>query len=94
MRASVEKMLAEARHPSRPTHFAIELVNLFEVDTPRNRAYDRAGFGTSRNRRLLWHGSGLANWCGILSEGLRIAPPNAPVSGYNFDKGIYFTNAA
>lgn len=28
---------------------------------------------------LLWHGSRLTNWVGILSQGLRIAPPEAPV---------------
>ena len=31
---------------------------------------------------LLWHGSRLSNWVGILSQGLRIAPPEAPVTGY------------
>ena len=30
------------------------------------------------NRQLLWHGSRLTNWMGILSQGLRIAPPEAP----------------
>lgn len=34
------------------------------------------------NRMLLWHGSRLSNWAGILSQGLRIAPPEAPVTGY------------
>ena len=33
-------------------------------------------------RKLLWHGSRLTNWVGILSQGLRIAPPEAPVTGY------------
>ena len=33
-------------------------------------------------RQLLWHGSRLSNWVGILSQGLRIAPPEAPVTGY------------
>lgn len=33
-------------------------------------------------RQLLWHGSRLTNWVGILSQGLRIAPPEAPVTGY------------
>ena len=33
-------------------------------------------------RHLLWHGSRLTNWVGILSQGLRIAPPEAPVTGY------------
>ena len=31
---------------------------------------------------LLWHGSRLTNWVGILNQGLRIAPPEAPVTGY------------
>ena len=31
------------------------------------------------NRQLLWHGSGVTNYAGILSQGLRIAPPEAPV---------------
>ncbi|KAK1879534.1 Poly [ADP-ribose] polymerase 2 [Dissostichus eleginoides] len=44
------------------------------------------------NRTLLWHGSRLSNWCGILSQGLRVAPPEAPVTGYMFGKGIYFAD--
>ena len=35
-------------------------------------------------RKLLWHGSRLTNWFGILSQGLRIAPPEAPVSWLTF----------
>jgi Poly(ADP-ribose) polymerase catalytic domain/Poly(ADP-ribose) polymerase, regulatory domain len=44
------------------------------------------------NRRLLWHGSRTSNFAGILSQGLRIAPPEAPCSGYRFGKGIYFAD--
>lgn len=44
------------------------------------------------NRRLLWHGSRSTNFGGILSQGLRIAPPEAPVSGYMFGKGVYFAD--
>jgi len=40
----------------------------------------------------LWHGSRLTNFVGILSQGLRIAPPEAPVSGYMFGKGVYFAD--
>lgn len=43
---------------------------------------------------LLWHGSRIANFVGILSQGLRIAPPEAPVSGYLFGKGIYLADMA
>jgi len=44
------------------------------------------------NRTLLWHGSRTTNFAGILSQGLRIAPPEAPVTGYMFGKGIYFAD--
>ncbi|XP_071962763.1 poly [ADP-ribose] polymerase 1-like isoform X2 [Antedon mediterranea] len=44
------------------------------------------------NRYLLWHGSRTTNYAGILSQGLRIAPPEAPVTGYMFGKGIYFAD--
>ena len=36
-------------------------------------------FKELHNRRLLWHGSRTTNYVGILSQGLRIAPPEAPV---------------
>ena len=36
-------------------------------------------FEQLHNRQLLWHGSRLTNFAGILSQGLRIAPPEAPV---------------
>ena len=58
-----------------------------------SRAAEQPGFKASlANRQLLWHGSRLTNWAGILSQGLRIAPPEAPVTGYMFDKGVYFAD--
>lgn len=44
------------------------------------------------NRQLLWHGSRLTNYVGIMSHGLKIAPPEAPSTGYMFGKGIYFAD--
>ena len=41
---------------------------------------------------MLWHGSTFSNWGGILSQGLRIAPPEAPAWGYAFGKGVYFAD--
>jgi poly [ADP-ribose] polymerase len=32
------------------------------------------------------------NFIGILSQGLRIAPPEAPPTGYMFGKGVYFAD--
>lgn len=42
-------------------------------------------------RKLLWHGSRLTNWVGVLSQGLRIAPPEAPVTGYMVSAGMHST---
>ncbi|PRQ19913.1 putative NAD(+) ADP-ribosyltransferase [Rosa chinensis] len=36
--------------------------------------------------------SRFTNFVGILSQGLRIAPPEAPATGYMFGKGIYFAD--
>jgi hypothetical protein len=47
-----------------------------------------------QNKMLLWHGSRVSNFVGILSQGLRIAPPEAPSSGYLFGKGIYLADMA
>lgn len=57
-----------------------------------NEKYSR--FNCLTNRKYLWHGSRLSNFAGILSQGLRIAPPEAPHSGFMFGKGIYFADMA
>lgn len=46
------------------------------------------------NRKLLWHGSRFSNFVGILTNGMRIAPKEAPSTGYNFGKGVYFADMA
>ena len=51
--------------------------------------YRGSGLG---NRFLLFHGSRTSNLAGILSQGLWIAPPEAPVTGYMFGKGVYFAD--
>lgn len=60
-----------------------------------NRESEEKGYKTfdsMKNRKLLWHGSRLTNYAGILSQGLRIAPPEAPCTGYMFGKGVYFAD--
>lgn len=63
-----------------PTHsnYKLKLVDVFEAEKPG----EKEKFKDYGNRMLLWHGSRLTNWAGILSQGLRIAPPEAPVTGY------------
>merc|ERR1719347_1527226 len=66
----------------------MEVLELFKLDkqAERERWEDRG------NCRLLYHGSRLSNWAGILGQGLRIAPPEAPSTGYMFGKGVYFAD--
>lgn len=78
-----------------PTHnlYSLEIVDLFEVQ--RHGEGDRfAKWSDNSNRMLLWHGSRITNWGGILSQGLRIAPPEAPSTGYMFGKGVYFADVS
>eukprot|EP01116_Phalansterium_solitarium_P005995 TRINITY_DN18306_c0_g1_i1.p1 TRINITY_DN18306_c0_g1~~TRINITY_DN18306_c0_g1_i1.p1 ORF type:complete len:810 (+),score=221.49 TRINITY_DN18306_c0_g1_i1:227-2656(+) len=76
-----------------PTHntYTLDIEQVFEVhrDLEEQRFEP---FKKFHNRQLLWHGSRITNWMGILSQGLRIAPPEAPVTGYMFGKGVYFAD--
>lgn len=45
------------------------------------------------NRYLLWHGSSLTNFVGILSNGLKIAPKEVDLNGAALGKGIYFSDS-
>lgn len=74
-----------------PTHsdYTMTILDIFSVD----RDGESNNFLSQlHNRTLLWHGSRLSNWVGILSQGLRVAPPEAPVTGYMFGKGVYFAD--
>ena len=70
-------------------HYKPQIIDVFELDrSGEKERYDKK----IGNDMLLWHGSRVSNFVGILSQGLRIAPPEAPVSGYNYGKGIYFAD--
>eukprot|EP01106_Pelomyxa_sp_JSP_P014176 TRINITY_DN4438_c0_g1_i4.p1 TRINITY_DN4438_c0_g1~~TRINITY_DN4438_c0_g1_i4.p1 ORF type:complete len:591 (-),score=190.34 TRINITY_DN4438_c0_g1_i4:250-1878(-) len=65
--------------------------DIFEIE--RQGEKDRyKPWSANANRQLLWHGSRLTNYVGILSQGMRIAPPEAPKTGYRFGKGVYFAD--
>ncbi|KJX93203.1 poly polymerase 2 adp-ribosyltransferase 2 like protein [Zymoseptoria brevis] len=73
-----------------------KLIDVFRIERQgENDRFERShSKRTASDRRLLWHGSRSTNYGGILSQGLRIAPPEAPVSGYMFGKGIYLADMA
>lgn len=87
----VEKYLQTTHAPTH-TDWALELEEVFTVD--RQGEFDKFSpyKNKLKNKMLLWHGSRLTNFVGILSQGLRIAPPEAPATGYMFGKGIYFAD--
>ncbi|KAL1874427.1 hypothetical protein VTK73DRAFT_304 [Phialemonium thermophilum] len=70
-----------------------EIKDIFRIERQGELQRFQNEFGdVVQDRRLLWHGSRCTNFAGILSQGLRIAPPEAPVSGYMFGKGIYLAD--
>ncbi|KAA8550776.1 hypothetical protein F0562_002460 [Nyssa sinensis] len=87
----IEKYLQTTHAPTH-TDWALELEEVFSLE--REGEYDKyASYRDKlKNKMLLWHGSRLTNFVGILSQGLRIAPPEAPATGYMFGKGVYFAD--
>ena len=80
---------ARNTHAKSHSDYRLTILEIYQVDKEGEDARFRKDL---HNRMLLWHGSRLTNWVGILSQGLRIAPPEAPVSGYMFGKGVYFAD--
>ncbi|KAK6755153.1 hypothetical protein RB195_013873 [Necator americanus] len=78
-------------HGATHTMFDLDIVDIIRVDRTGEEEKFKVNLG---NRMLLWHGSATANYGGILSQGLRIAPPEAPATGYMFGKGVYFADMA
>ncbi|XP_034661708.1 poly [ADP-ribose] polymerase isoform X1 [Drosophila subobscura] len=78
-------------HAATHSAYELEVVDVFKV-ARQGEARRFKPFKKLHNRKLLWHGSRLTNFAGILSHGLKIAPPEAPPTGYMFGKGIYFAD--
>lgn len=85
----IEKYM-KTTHAKTHKHYTLTLLEVLEC----HKDSEHQRFKDVGNRMLLWHGSRMSNWAGILSQGLRIAPPEAPVTGYMFGKGIYFADMA
>jgi poly [ADP-ribose] polymerase len=66
-------------HASTHSGYRLVLEDVYKVDREgeKNR-YKK--YSKLHNRQLLWHGSRKTNFVGILTNGLRIAPKEAPVS--------------
>jgi poly [ADP-ribose] polymerase 1 len=87
----IEQYVANT-HAETHNEYKIEIEEVFKVDREGEKQRYKP-FKKLHNRQLLWHGSRLTNFVGILKNGLRIAPPEAPVTGYMFGKGVYFADS-
>lgn len=73
----IERYMTNTMHGTKNQNYKLILKELFKT----TREEENENFQTwqsSENRQLLWHGSRKTNFAGILSQGLRIAPPEAP----------------
>lgn len=70
----------------------IKIIDAFKIE----REGEKAIFNPNKlgGKKLLFHGSRFSNYVGIISNGMRIAPKEAPCTGYLFGKGVYFANMA
>lgn len=87
----VRRYIAQS-HGETHTNYTLELDTLYTVSRHDERTIK--GPKSKTNWHYLWHGSRLTNMAGIMSRGLRIAPADAPVTGYMFGKGVYFADCA
>lgn len=85
---SLLEQYIQSTHGKTHSQYTLEVEDIFICQK------ESLGFKDKGNRMLLFHGSRLSNYAGILSQGLRIAPPEAPVTGYMFGKGCYFADCA
>lgn len=96
-KASIEfKLLSEYvsnTHYAEDNAYKVEVDEIFQAYR-KLEVYRYSAFWNLRNRKLLWHGSRLSNFVGILSHGLKIVPPESPDTSSKFGKGIYFTDMA
>lgn len=87
---AVERVAAATHEP---LALKCRVARVFRVEREGEADEYRAALAeVSHNARLLWHGSRLVNFVGILSQGLRVAPKSAPKTGYMFGKGVYFAD--
>lgn len=82
--------IVQKTHGTTHSHYTLQVVDVFQLK--RKREDVRSRKYKNLERQMLWHGSKLINFVSILTKGLRVAPKDAPSTGYMFGKGIYFAD--
>ncbi|CAI7604453.1 unnamed protein product [Penicillium glandicola] len=71
------------------------VIGVFRLERPgeaeRFTQWEKANSDNIGERRLLWHGSGLSNFAGILTQGLR-GDGIVSANGKHFVSGVYFAD--
>jgi predicted DNA-binding WGR domain protein len=77
------------------THsYKLNIVNIFKLDKPGHDENDKDDyFGSLTDHRLLIHGSRMANFMGVLTEGLRIPKQTQVLNGSVLGLGVYFADS-
>lgn len=87
----IQRYIKETHNDIEDRSFTVKIETVFRLSSPHDSRF--GPYAGSDNRQLLWHASRLGNFAGIISQGLRIAPAEAPSSGYRLGKGIYFSDS-
>lgn len=78
-----------------PTHkYNISIVDIYEINRNGEREKFDERTKDMRNKMLLWHGSGLSNWCSIMKNGFMLPTvlKGVQLTGWMFGAGTYFSN--
>lgn len=81
-----------------PTHnFTPTILDIYQIQHEKqNKRYynylNLIGDKLKNNRMLLFHGSRLCNWLGILNKSLLLFPSNVIITGKMFGNGLYFAS--
>jgi poly [ADP-ribose] polymerase len=70
----------------------VNIKNIFQIEKIGEAEFFNSKWDNLKNKTLLFHGSKVFNFLGILTNGLKICPSEAPSTGLAFGKGIYFSD--
>lgn len=88
------KIINEYVKISKCHHYDVEVVDIFSVSRHGEKEIFDECCKNINNHMLLWHGSGLSNWCSIIKNGFRMPNTlkNVVLTGWMFGQGTYFSN--
>ena len=73
---------------------SIKVEQIFKIQREGDGEKHQTGLGgLEDSRKLLWHGTSVANLISILTRGLKVHPPyGAARTGRSFGDGVYFAD--